>query len=87
MIGGISEKAIEERAYHIWQREGCPHGRDYEHWVQAQVELEAEARRNGGRNGAVVKAKPARAAAAAKAKPAIKAAVKPRAVKKPPKKS
>lgn len=39
---GISEDAIRERAYHIWEREGRPHGRDFEHWVRAQVELIAE---------------------------------------------
>ena len=39
---GISEEAIRERAYHIWEREGRPHGRDFEHWVRAQVELIAE---------------------------------------------
>jgi len=39
----ISEDSIRERAYKIWEREGRPHGRDYEHWVQARVELIAEA--------------------------------------------
>jgi Protein of unknown function (DUF2934) len=39
---GISEDAIRERAYHIWEREGRPHGRDFEHWVRAQIELIAE---------------------------------------------
>ena len=32
-MGGISDEAVQERAYHIWVREGCPHGRDFEHWV------------------------------------------------------
>ena len=41
-MGGISDEAVKERAYQIWVREGRPHGRDFEHWVQAQVELEAE---------------------------------------------
>jgi hypothetical protein len=92
-MGGISEEAIRERAYHIWVREGCPHGRDHEHWVRAQVEIEAEAR---GGNGARPKAKPAataRKAPAAKA-PATKAPAKPKATapakaatRKPAKKS
>jgi hypothetical protein len=65
-MGAISEEAIKERAYHIWVREGCPHGRDFEHWVQAQVELEAELR--GGNGGAPKKKAAApRSAAAAKA--------------------
>jgi hypothetical protein len=51
-MGEISEKAIRERAYHIWEREGCPHGRDFEHWVQAQVELAALGKGNGGGSAA-----------------------------------
>ena len=39
----ISEDSIRERAYKIWEREGRPHGREYDHWVQARVELLAEA--------------------------------------------
>jgi len=46
---GISDEAIRERAYQIWEREGRPDGRAYDHWVQAQVELAAEAvAGNGG---------------------------------------
>ncbi len=40
----ISEDEIRERAHRIWMEEGCPHGRDVEHWQQAERELEAEAR-------------------------------------------
>jgi len=29
------------RAYEIWQREGCPAGRDQEHWLRAEAELRA----------------------------------------------
>jgi hypothetical protein len=32
------EQAIRERAYFIWEREGCPHGRADDHWRQAIVE-------------------------------------------------
>ncbi len=52
-MGEISDEAIRERAYHIWQREGCPHGHDFEHWVQAQVELAALVKGNGGAKTAV----------------------------------
>ena len=85
-MGGISEKAITERAYHIWQREGCPHGRDFEHWVQAQVELEAEQRRGNGK-GVVKAAAPRGRAAAPKARAAAKSArvVKPKRAAKPKK--
>ncbi len=68
-MGEISEQAIRERAYHIWQREGCPHGRDFEHWVQAQVELAALVKGNGGAKTA---ARPApKAAGNAARKPAV----------------
>jgi hypothetical protein len=60
-MGGISDEAIQERAYHIWVREGRPHGRDFQHWVQAQVELEAEQRADG--NGAIAPKARAKAAA------------------------
>jgi hypothetical protein len=31
------EKEIEMIAYNIWQQENCPHGRDCEHWIQAEL--------------------------------------------------
>ena len=55
-MGGISDEAIQERAYHIWVREGRPHGRDFEHWVLAQVELEAEERNGNGATAPKAKA-------------------------------
>jgi hypothetical protein len=30
---------LEERAYHIWERAGRPHGQALEHWLQAQAEV------------------------------------------------
>jgi hypothetical protein len=27
-----------ERAYQIWESEGRPHGRDVQHWLQAEAE-------------------------------------------------
>lgn len=36
------EAEIRERAYSIWEREGCPVGRELDHWVLAEVELAAE---------------------------------------------
>ena len=84
-MGGISDEAIQERAYHIWMREGRPHGRDFEHWVQAQVELEAEERASNGNGAFAPKAKAAAPrstpprAPAPKAKVAAKPASKPAA--------
>lgn len=36
------EDSIRRRAYAIWEREGRPHGRDRDHWLQAQWELTGE---------------------------------------------
>ena len=36
------EERIRQRAYDIWMREGCPGGKDSEHWDQAQRELSVE---------------------------------------------
>ncbi|HEV2559270.1 MAG TPA: DUF2934 domain-containing protein [Microvirga sp.] len=33
------EQNIRERAYQIWEQEGCVHGRDKEHWHAAKLEL------------------------------------------------
>ena len=38
----ITQQAIQERSYSIWEREGRPHGRHLEHWEQAEAELRAE---------------------------------------------
>ena len=79
-MGGISDEAGKERAYHIWVRGGGPHGRDFENWVQAQVELEAE--HQAGNGNSARKAAPRAAAPkavkakAAPAKPARKPATK-----------
>ena len=33
---------IQQRAYQIWLRQGCPHGREIEHWRQAEREIATE---------------------------------------------
>ena len=38
---GLDHAAIAHRAWEIWQHEGCPEGRDMEHWLQAEKELGA----------------------------------------------
>jgi len=75
-MGGISDDAIRHRAYLIWEREGRQHGRDYEHWVQAQIELAAESRSNGKpKPAAPVRSAAAKAGSAVK-KPSTKALAK-----------
>lgn len=36
------EKRIRDRAYQIWQEEGCPDGKAGEHWEQARRMIENE---------------------------------------------
>ena len=36
------EKRVRQRAYEIWQREGCPEGRDADHWALAKEEIAIE---------------------------------------------
>ncbi|MCZ0964242.1 DUF2934 domain-containing protein [Paracoccus benzoatiresistens] len=35
-------RRIQERAHSIWEQEGQPHGRDAQHWSQAEREIDAE---------------------------------------------
>ena len=42
------EARIRERAYQIWEREGRPEGRDFDHWTRAVAEVQAE--ETGGRS-------------------------------------
>ena len=35
------EQWLQQRAYAIWETEGCPEGRHREHWQQAERELSA----------------------------------------------
>lgn len=39
----LNDEEVRVRAYHIWQREGCPEGRDAAHWEMAKEELGIEA--------------------------------------------
>jgi len=34
-----TEQAIRERAYAIWEEEGCPDGNHLEHWRRAEDEI------------------------------------------------
>lgn len=33
------KQKIEQRAYEIWESEGCPYGRDFDHWLRAEAEI------------------------------------------------
>ncbi len=68
------ENTVRQRAHAIWEREGRPHGRDREHWAQAEAEIQAEqsGERKQKANRPAPTATPARKATASK-----KAATKP----------
>ena len=52
MAGGDDKQRIRERAYELWEREGRPHGRHMDHWVQAERETQGSHRAEGsGRPG------------------------------------
>ena len=52
MAGGDDKQRIRERAYELWEREGRPHGRHMDHWVQAEQETQDGQRPEGsGRPG------------------------------------
>jgi hypothetical protein len=52
MAGGDDKQRIRERAYQLWEREGRPHGRHMDHWVQAEQETQDGQRPEGsGRPG------------------------------------
>jgi hypothetical protein len=34
------DQRIRERAYELWEADGCPHGRAQEYWYRAQAELD-----------------------------------------------
>ncbi|MEF2073962.1 DUF2934 domain-containing protein [Consotaella aegiceratis] len=44
MVIKDNAEAVRNRAYAIWEREGCPSGREHEHWAEAAREIDAEAR-------------------------------------------
>jgi hypothetical protein len=39
---------ISEKAYRLWEKEGQPEGRDFEHWVEAEREVDGVPQTNEG---------------------------------------
>lgn len=39
LVRGQQNKMIEERAYQIWEEEGCPDGKHLDHWLRAEREV------------------------------------------------
>lgn len=38
----LRAQVISDRAYAIWEEEGRPDGREFEHWLRAEEEVAAE---------------------------------------------
>jgi hypothetical protein len=55
----------QEHAYYIWERQGRPYGRAFEHWLQAERELASNAETKAERDAATA-APPAAKKAGAK---------------------
>ena len=43
------EERVRERAYHLWEADGKPHGRDVEYWQRARELVAMEESGNAGR--------------------------------------
>ena len=39
MMDEATEERVRQRAYTLWQLQGCPNGREKEHWDQAVQEI------------------------------------------------
>jgi len=66
------QQKIERRAYEIWERHGRPHGREQEHWQEAEAEIareEAAAKPAKPEKAAAPKAKPVKATTPSTATP------------------
>lgn len=48
MEAATHETAIRQRAYAIWEEEGRPHGREWDHWAKAAQEISSLAPIAGG---------------------------------------
>jgi len=83
----LSEEAIRQRAYMIWEADGRQHGRDDHYWGLAQAEAAQQlAAATATKVAKATKAKPANdAPAAVKKTKAVKATVKAGTAKKPAK--
>ncbi len=39
----VTHEEIARRAHELWEQEGCPHGKDAEHWLEAERQLHGKA--------------------------------------------
>ncbi|HVI52183.1 MAG TPA: DUF2934 domain-containing protein [Candidatus Sulfotelmatobacter sp.] len=76
MTADLQEK-IRARAFQIWQEEGHPQGRDFDHWLKAELEVNVKP-------AATKKAAPPKKAVTARAEAPKDVAAKAAAPKKAP---
>lgn len=69
-----TEQAIRDRAYAIWEREGRPHGRERDNWLQAAWELSGEEAKAAARKTAKSSPKTGSTPAAKTGRSAVKRA-------------
>ena len=50
--GTVTVDQIRERAYELWQADGCPEGRELDYWLRAEAELKGDASAGGSAEGA-----------------------------------
>lgn len=79
------QESVRERAYQIWEREGCPTGRQHEHWMRAERELGSET--DEASDAAAADEMPAEEKSASKPAKRKRAAAAPKAAAKAPRAS
>ena len=43
-----TDERVRIRAYHLWERDGRPHGRNDDYWMKALAEVQAEEKEEAG---------------------------------------
>ena len=74
MDAATHETAIRQRAYAIWEAEGKPHGREWDHWMQATHEVLSRTRIEAPDEASAPAAKP-RKTTKGRIRAAIKSAI------------
>jgi hypothetical protein len=41
-LGGQPGERVRRRAYEIWEAEGRPEGKEFDHWARAELDVAAE---------------------------------------------
>ena len=72
----ITDEAVTQRAYFLWEQAGRPSGRDAEFWHRAQDELKVEASTPAAVKRSVVPPPPVPASPPHEVPPVMRAAVK-----------